>query len=89
MMNELLIRLEGAQELILEKLVTLGLFKTKSEAIRAGILELAKDYKVFGSLEELENELVSRKMKKISAEIRQGKRKLITAEEVKKKYGFK
>lgn len=87
-MGELLVRLEGAQELILEKLVKLGLFKTRSEAIRAGILELGKEYKVLGSIEEIENELVSRKMKKISDEINQGKRKLLSMEEVKKKYGF-
>ena len=88
-MSETLVRLEGAPELILEKLTGLGLFKTKTEAIRAAILDLGKDYKVFNSLQELEDELAVRKMAFIHKEIKTGKRKVFTEEEVKKKYGFK
>ncbi len=88
-MGETLVRLEPAQELILEKLTHLGLFKTRSEVIRAGILELGKEYKVFSSAQELEDELVAKKMLKISQEVKQGKRKVYTNEQIKKKYGFK
>ena len=88
-MSETLVRLEGAPELILEKLTSLGFFKTKTEAIRAAILDLGKDYKMFNSIQELEDELAARKMALIHEEIKSGKRKVFTEAEVKKKYGFK
>ncbi|MCX6802489.1 MAG: hypothetical protein NT067_05270 [Candidatus Diapherotrites archaeon] len=88
-MGEVLVRFEGAQEVILDRLTKLGVFKTKSEAIRAGLLELGKEYKVFENAKDLEDELAVRKMAKISIEIKEGKRKVFTEAEVKKKYGFK
>ena len=88
-MGDLLIRMQPAQELVLEKLTRTGIFKTKSEAIRAGIMGLGKEYQVFSNAQELEDELVLKKMIKISKETKQGKRKVYTEEEVKKQYGFK
>ncbi len=88
-MGESLVRFEGAQELILEKLTKNGFYKTRSEAIRAGVLELAHKHRVFESAKELEAELVVRKMKKISEEIKAGKRKVFSEAEVKAKHGFK
>ena len=88
-MSETLVRLGGAQEIILDKLTKLGFFKTKSEVIRAGILEMGKEYHIFKSIEDIENELAISKMKKISEEIKQGKRKTLTFDEVLKKQGFK
>ena len=88
-MGHTLVRLEGAQELIVERLTKLGVFKNKSEVIRAGILELGKEFKVFKDAQELEDELAARKGMKILAEIKAGKRKVFSEEEVKKKYGFK
>ena len=88
-MGETLIRLEGAQEVILKRLTDSGLFKTRSEAIRAGILELGKEYGVFENIRDIEDELAARKMQKISEEIKEGKRKLLSENEVKEKYGFK
>ncbi|MBS3068036.1 hypothetical protein J4450_05000 [Candidatus Micrarchaeota archaeon] len=43
-METLLVRLSGATEKVLLKLVKDGYFATKSEAIRAGLLELGKEY---------------------------------------------
>ncbi len=88
-MGETLVRFEGVQEVILDRLTELGVFKTRSEAIRAGLLELGKEYKVFESIADLEDELAARKMAKISREIKKGKRKVFTEAQVKKKYGFK
>ena len=88
-MGDTLVRMEGTQQLILEKLVKRGYFKTKSEAIRAGVLELGKEYGILKNAREIEDELVVRKMMKISQEIREGKRKTFTLEQVKKKYGWK
>lgn len=88
-MGETLVRLGPAQELVVEKLTKGGLFKTKSEVIRAGILKLGKEFNVFKNFQQLEDELVVRKMMRIDSEIKQGKRKVWTEEQVKKKYGFK
>ena len=88
-MGETLVRLEAAQELVVEKLTKAGVFKTRSEVIRAGILELGKEFNVFKNFQALEDELVVRKMMRIDSEIKQGKRKVWTEEQVKKKYGFK
>ncbi|PIN98485.1 MAG: hypothetical protein COT90_04080 [Candidatus Diapherotrites archaeon CG10_big_fil_rev_8_21_14_0_10_31_34] len=88
-MGETLVRFEGAQELIMDKLVETGVYKTRSEAIRAGIIGLGKEYEVFKSIQDLEDELAVRKMQKISDEIKQGKRRVFSKKEVMKKYGFK
>jgi len=86
---ETLVRFEAAQEIIIDKLTELGIFKTKSEVIRAGILGLGREYDVFKSIKDIEDEMVARKMKKISRETKQGKRKTLTFDEVLKKQGFK
>jgi Arc/MetJ-type ribon-helix-helix transcriptional regulator len=83
---ETVVRLEGAVEALLKRLIELGYFKTKNEAIRAGILELAREYKVFKTPEELEDEFAVAKMQKVDEEVRAGKRKLLTMDEMKKKY---
>lgn len=88
-MADTLVRFEDAQELIIEKLTSLGIFKTKSEAIRAGILELGKAYGVFKTARELEDELAVRKMSKMSKELKTGRRGLLTEEQVKRKYALK
>ena len=88
-MARTLIDLQGPQELIIEKALELGLYKTKAEAIRGAINDLGREYKIFKDAQGLEDELVARKMKQIDNEIKQGKRKVFSEEEVKKKYGFK
>ena len=87
-MGETLVRLEGSQEIILERLTKSGLYKNKSEVIRSSILELGSKYKIFESLKELEDELAIRKMNKISQKIKNGKKKVLTEKEAKRKYGF-
>jgi Arc/MetJ-type ribon-helix-helix transcriptional regulator len=84
-----LIDLQGPQELIIEKALELGLYKTKAEAIRGAINDLGREYKIFKDAQGPEDELVARKMQQIDNEIKQGKRKVFSEEEVKKKYGFK
>jgi Arc/MetJ-type ribon-helix-helix transcriptional regulator len=79
---EAVVRFEGAVAMVLEKLVELGYFKTKSEAIRAGVLELGKEYQVLKTPKELEAELVVQKVERIDREIDAGKRKLTPLREV-------
>jgi Arc/MetJ-type ribon-helix-helix transcriptional regulator len=88
-MARTLIDLQGPQELIIEKALELGLYKTKAEAIRGAINDLGREYKIFKDAKGLEDELAVRKMQQIDNEIKQGKRKVFSEEEIKKKYGFK
>lgn len=81
-----LVRLDGAVEQVLERLVGAGFFKTRSEAIRAGILELGKEYGALKTPQEIEDELVVAKVRQIDAEIKSGKRRLLTEEEALGKY---
>lgn len=41
---ETVVRIEGAVESALENMVAQGYFKTRAEAIRAGIMAVAKEY---------------------------------------------
>ena len=43
---EMVVRLEGVVENVVERLLAQGYYKTKAEVIRAGILELGKEYQV-------------------------------------------
>lgn len=82
---ETVVRMNGVVALIAEQLVEKGYFRTKSEAFRAGILELGHKYGLAQDPKELEAELVIRKMDKIDREIDEGKRKLVPLDEVLKK----
>ncbi len=87
-MGDILIHLDGAVEATLKRLVEAGFFKTKAEAVRAGILELGREYRVVKSKEELMDELAVAKMQKLDMEQKSGKRKALNEEEVRKSYGF-
>ncbi|MEW5955733.1 MAG: hypothetical protein AB1626_04335 [Candidatus Micrarchaeota archaeon] len=86
---EAVVRLEGAVAAILQKLVDLGYYKTKSEAIRAGVLELGREYRLLRTPEQVEAELVVRKVQRIDREIDAGKRKLVPLKQVVAKAGAK
>ncbi len=66
MATEILIRLKGIPEEVLDELVKEGFFSTKSEALRAGILELGKEYNIIKSpsfyREKLEKRLENKKI---------------------------
>ena len=55
---ETVAKFSGISEYVLEKLVSMGYFQTRTEALRAGILELGKEYKLLDDPQALENELV-------------------------------
>ena len=88
-MAETTVRMEGAQEVIIDRLTKSGFYKTRSEVMRAGVLELAAKHKIFRNAQEIEDELASRKMDRLWEEHKLGKRKAYTLEQVKKKYGYK
>ena len=88
-MAKTIIDLQGPQELIIEKMLALGIYKNKSEVMRNAINELGREHKLFKNAQALEDELVARKMLQEDLEIRAGKRKILSEEEVKRKYGVK
>ena len=47
---EMVVRLDGIVEEILNELVEAGYFKTKAEALRAGMLGLGKEYRIIETL---------------------------------------
>lgn len=85
---EAVVRLDGAVGMILDKLVGLGYFRTRSEAIRAGVLELGKEYEVLHNAKELEAELVVGKTEAIDKEVREGKRRVYALDDVLKEAGL-
>ena len=86
---ETVVRLEGAVEDVLKRLVELGYFKTRAEVIRAGILELGKEYRVLKTPQEIEDALAAAKIERMAAEMRNGKAKWVSLDEVAKKAGVK
>ncbi|MDP2666493.1 MAG: hypothetical protein Q8P05_03265 [Candidatus Diapherotrites archaeon] len=86
---ETLVKMSGVPEDILTLLIAKGYFKTKTEALRAGVLELGKEYHLLDDPKELELELVAFKMKLEDEEMKNKGMQFETEENVKKKYGFK
>lgn len=70
----------------MDRLVREGFFKTKSEAVRAGILGLGKEYDLV--IKPITDARAIKKLKKIEAEIKSGKRKTESFEAAAKRYGF-
>ncbi len=58
---ELVVRMDGMTQVVLEKLVKDGYFKTKSEALRAGVLKLGEKYGFFENPKELQAEIKKRR----------------------------
>ena len=85
---ETVVRLNGVAELVLDRLVSRGYFQTRTEALRAGGLELGKEYGIMNKDQDMDAELLARKMEKIRAEINSGKRKTTPLSEVLAEYGL-
>jgi Arc/MetJ-type ribon-helix-helix transcriptional regulator len=83
---ETVVRLEGVVEKTLKRLVKDGYYKTKAEAIRAGILELGREYQMIGGREA---RLVSKRIREMKEEVRQGKDRMIPIEEVARRLNVK
>ena len=58
------VRFGGIIEDTMNKLVTLGYFKSKNDALRAGILRLGKEYNLLPKEKELEKKLLELKQTK-------------------------
>ncbi len=80
-------KFEGIIDEILEKAVKSGLAKTKAEALRLGVLELNSKYHLIRNTEALEDLEDLAEAKRISKLIKEGKMKLYTEEEFRKRRG--
>ncbi len=81
---ETVAKFSGISEYVLQKLVSMGYFQTRTEALRAGILELGKEYKLLDDPRALEDELV---VAKITREKEQNKKVALSSfDEMQKKY---
>lgn len=77
------LELQGATDLILEKAVELGLARSKTDAIRMGILALNKEY---GLVKNLEMELVAKKLQQEEAEMKRKGQKYVSEGRALAKY---
>ena len=77
------ISITGFPEMVLQRAVDLGIARSKTDAIRIGVLELNEHYRL---VEDREAYLVIKKMQKLDEETRAGKRKTLSEEDVLKKY---
>ncbi|OIO25008.1 hypothetical protein AUJ14_05205 [Candidatus Micrarchaeota archaeon CG1_02_55_22] len=77
------IEIAGYPEIVLERAVELGIARSKTDAIRLGVLALNQVYHL---LDNAEDEMVVRKMQRMEAENEAAGRKLETLEDVLKKY---
>ncbi len=84
---ETLVRLDGIVEQVLERLVKDGYYKTKAEAIRAGLLELGREYSLIGGRSE--HQLVSERIAEMKSELKSGKKKLVPIEDAAAKSGIR
>jgi Arc/MetJ-type ribon-helix-helix transcriptional regulator len=80
------VRLEGMSKNILDKLIELGYFKSKNDAIRVGLVELAIKYNVMPTKEEIEDYYYSIKAKEIVDKIDSDEMKTYNTEEMIKRH---
>jgi Arc/MetJ-type ribon-helix-helix transcriptional regulator len=76
-----IMKFEGVLDRILEQAVKKGLVKTKSEALRMGVIELNNHYRLIEEQEDKEDIEYVRKAKR---QLASGKIKLLSEKELKK-----
>ena len=75
--------IKGMSEVVVEKAVEVGLARSKTDAIRLGILSLNKEYHL---VKDVEMEMVARKLKQEEAEAKRKGTKFLSKEEAFAKY---
>ncbi|GEM_PF-1251888 len=93
-MGQTLVRLEKAQETVIANLRQNGYFKTKSEAIRAGIMEIGRHYNIVAVhddmvIKQVTDPAEAAAIRNALEKARKSGKKFGKWEDVKKKYGFK
>ncbi len=84
-MGTMLVNLGKKHEEIMESLVKQGFYQNKSEILRAGVLQIGKEFLPY-SISQITDKKILKKLQKIDEEI--GKGKLIPISEIRKKYSL-
>ncbi|MEK6973301.1 MAG: hypothetical protein AABW72_04660 [archaeon] len=84
---KMLVEISGIPESIMDDLIKNGIFKTKSEVIRAGIMKLGNEYDPL-IVKPITDKRALKKIKQIEKDIKSGKIKTIGEKEILKKYGY-
>lgn len=79
-------KLDGLPEEIVNEMVLKGIASNKSEAVRMMIIHYNKHYGIKALNQYLEDQLVVKKIQQMENEVKEGKRKILSKEEVLKKY---
>ncbi len=83
---EAVVRLDGMVEGVLGELVDRGYFRTRSEALRAGVLKLGMEFDLIAHLQEVEEKMVAAKLSQEEGEMRRAKKKYLSESEALSKY---
>lgn len=81
------VNFKGYLEQIVDEAIRRGIVQTKTEALRAGLLELATKYDLGSKQSEEDREIVM-EMKRMEEEIRKGKVKTYSKKEFEKLAGL-
>lgn len=84
-MTEFLVRLKGKPKEYMDRLIEEGYFKTKSEIVRLGVLEVSMKY-LNNDVSKEEFSLVVSAVEKELKNIKKNKQKLYSEKDFKKKY---
>ncbi len=79
-------KLEGLPEEILEEMVHKGIASNKTEAIRLALLHYNEHFGIRVMKQYLEDQSVIKKITAMEKEVKEGKRKVLSEEDVLKKY---
>ncbi len=79
-------KLEGLPEEIVNEMVHKGIASNKTEAIRLVILHYNEHFGIKAMKQYLEDQSVVKKIKAMENEVNEGKRKVLSEDEVLKKY---
>jgi hypothetical protein len=81
------IEIKGFPELILEKAVSTGIARSKTDALKVGILIMNDKYRLVDNVKEIDDPKLIAAFKRKEKDMKANKQKYITHEEVMKKYG--
>jgi Arc/MetJ-type ribon-helix-helix transcriptional regulator len=84
-MTDFLVRLKGKPKEYMDRLIEEGYFKTKSEIVRLGVLEVSMKY-LYNDISKEELSLVGISVEKELNDIKKSKKKLYSEKDFKKKY---
>lgn len=84
-MTDFLVRLKGKPKEYMDRLIQEGYFKTKSEIVRLGVLEVSMKY-LYNDISKEELDLVGSAVERELSDIKKNKQNLYSKKDFRKKY---